>query len=151
MDSTKLLLSIFLLTCTTLSVHAGKLDNLFKDHTTIEKPFELRDPFQSPKFQSETTKKNKEKSSGVMDNQVRLDGEVNLSEVKIVGVLIGKERRVVIKVQEKGPYTLREGEKLGFNGPEIKAIMAGGIILVEQITNIYGEAEYIETIIPISN
>ena len=47
-------------------------------------------------------------------------------------------------------YTLREGEQLGIGGPEIKAILAGGIILVEQIVNIYDEPEYIETVIPIS-
>ena len=131
--------------------YAGRLDNIFDGITDIEKPFSKRDPFQAPKFQSTATRQNREKFSGVMDNQLRIEGEVKIEEVTIVGVLIGKERRVVLKVADKGPYTLKEGEKIGYSGPEIKAILAGGIILVEQITNIYGEPEYIETIVPISN
>ncbi len=68
----------------------------------------------------------------------------------ISGVLIGKNRRVIIKGSEGKTYILSEGEKIGNRGPEIKAILAGGIILVEKITNIYGEPEYIETVVPIS-
>jgi hypothetical protein len=40
--------------------------------------------------------------------------------------------------------------KLGPNNADIKAILPGGIILVEKVTNIYGEDEFLETVIPIS-
>ena len=33
----------------------ARIDNIFNEHTSIEKPFELRDPFQAPKFKSEST------------------------------------------------------------------------------------------------
>ena len=40
--------------------------------------------------------------------------------------------------------------KIGRDKIEVKAILPGGMILVEKITNIYGDDEYIETVIPIS-
>lgn len=128
----------------------AKLEDLFQGQTSMEKPFELRDPFQAPKFKSASKQKREKEFSGNFERNVeRLDKEVNVESVEIVGVLIGKKRRVMI--QDSGKiYTLSEGEPLGLNGPEIKAILAGGIILVEQIVNIYGEPEYIETVIPIS-
>ena len=39
---------------------------------------------------------------------------------------------------------------LGSNEAEIKAILPGGLILAEKVVNIYGETEYLETVIPIS-
>lgn len=128
----------------------ARLEDLFQNQTSIEKPFELRDPFQPPRFKSDRAKKRKKEFSGKFErNVLRLDQEINLAEIQIVGVLIGKKRRVMIRFN-KEVYTFSEGANLGSNGPEIKAILAGGIILVEQITNVYGEPEYIETVIPIS-
>ena len=67
------------------------------------------------------------------------------------GVLIGKDRRVLINLAKGGEvFTLREGDRFGSRDMKIKAILPGGIILAEKISNIYGESEYIETIIPIS-
>ena len=45
---------------------------------------------------------------------------------------------------------MREGMKLGLNNAEIKAILPGGIVLVEKIRNVYDEDEYLETILPVS-
>jgi type IV pilus assembly protein PilP len=39
--------------------------------------------------------------------------------------------------------------KLGENNAELRAILPGGLILVEKNINIYGEEEYLETVIPI--
>lgn len=126
------------------------LKELFENQTEIKQPFELRDPFQVPKFKSaEKVKREKNASGKFEENVQKLEKEVDINKIEIVGVLIGKDRRVMIKDGGK-VYTLKEGEPLGTNGPEIKAILAGGIILVEQIVNIYEEPEYIETIIPIS-
>ena len=40
--------------------------------------------------------------------------------------------------------------KIGEDGAELKAILPGGIIVVEKIVNVYGQEEYLETVIPIS-
>lgn len=126
------------------------LKEIFENQTDIPKPFELRDPFQVPRFKSaEKVKREKNASGKFEENVQKLESEVDINKIEIVGVLIGKDRRVMIKSEGK-VYTLKEGEPLGVNGPEIKAILAGGIILVEQIVNIYDEPEYIETVIPIS-
>ena len=54
------------------------------------------------------------------------------------------------RLMEKIVVILREGMKIGADQAELKAILPGGIILVEKITNVYGEEEYLETVIPIS-
>lgn len=130
----------------------ARLENIFDGKTTIEKPFNLRDPFQEPliktkeKPQSGVGKNNK----GVYSN-IRSIGQVQLKDISIVGVLIGKERRAIVKVgAQKDPFILKEGMNLGENNAEIKAIVPGGMILVEKVVNIYGEDEYLETVIPIS-
>ncbi len=128
----------------------ARIDNIFENKTSIEKPFELRDPFQPPRFKSEASKKNKQSTDGILDNVPKPDFKFDLKSVEIVGLLVGKERRVIVKVGT-ATHVMREGEKFGLDGPEIKAILPGGVILVEKITNIYGEDEFIETVIPISN
>jgi len=57
----------------------------------------------------------------------------------------------MVKDGEKaGIIILKEGMKIGDDGAELKAILPGGIILVEKIVNVYGQEEYLETVIPIS-
>lgn len=146
-------LYLFLLMIFSLNLNivlAGKIDEIFKDQTSIKDPISLRDPFQVPKFQSQGAKANKERFSGELDNQLKIEKTVNLDDIRIVGVLIGNERRVILNIAKEGPYTLKENDAIGINGPVLKAILPGGVILVEQINNIYGEPEYIETVIPIS-
>lgn len=129
----------------------SRLDDLFDDHTSIKEPFKLRDPFQAPKIRSVKSKKRKQQIKGVWDNIPTIDQNVNIDDVIIKGVLIGKDRRVMISTGKSDTvFTMAEGDYLGRTGPEIKAILPGGIILVEKITNIYGEDEYIETVVPIS-
>lgn len=128
--------------------------DVFEGKTSIEKPFELRDPFAAPKIKSAKKESIKsKKADGVFDNRKRIESvtDYKLADVTIVGVVIGKERRVSISLgKDKGIFVLQEGDKLGRNRAEIKAILPGGIILVEKVNNIYGEDEYIETVIPIS-
>ena len=136
----------------TLAPSFGAIEDIFNGQTSIENPFELRDPFQPPKFATQGQRTRKERNSGVWDNQSKLDEPVKIEDIKITGVLIGANRRVILKVgSSPEAYTLKEGETVGPLGPEIKAILPGGIILAEKISNIYGEPEYIETVIPISN
>ena len=139
------LISIFIFSVTSF----GKIEDVFKGQTSIKDPFKLRDPFQTPKFKSKTQQKRKERARGILDNVKKLSQPDNLDTMSIVGVLIGKERRVIVKVGAD-TFSLKEGDSYGRNGPEIKAILPGGVILVEKITNIYGENEFIETIVPIS-
>jgi type IV pilus assembly protein PilP len=127
------------------------LSTFFKDKTKIDKPFELRDPFKQPQFKSE---KNQSKSgysvsgkgqyTNIVENTVK-----SMEEIKLVGVLIGKERRAMV-ANGKDIIILKEGMKIGEDGAELKAILPGGIILVEKIVNVYGQEEYLETVIPIS-
>ena len=130
----------------------AKLQDLFKGKTSINDPFSLRDPFRRPMIRKEknNTSVLGKKQKGEYSN-LKTIGKVKLEELTIVGVLIGKERRAIVKVgKEPNPFILKEGMRLGENNAEIKAIVPGGIILVEKVTNIYGEDEYLETVIPIS-
>lgn len=117
--------------------------------TTIKNPFELRDPFRDMNKQ-ERDRKSKRRSSTDFNYLPDAYG-MEFNDLMIVGILSGKERRAIVKDGEQGKefYTLKEGMVLGDN-IEVKAILPGGMVLVEKITNIYGEAEYIETVIPIS-
>lgn len=150
----------FLILLMTFSVGAlaqGKsktLDQFFKEKTKIENPLELRDPFKAPLFKGEASEKKWNKGGkGMYSNITDVNLEaVQTHEMKVVGVLIGKERRVLIrgKDQDKGVLILKEGMKIGPEQAELKAILPGGIVLVEKIINVYGQEEYLETVIPIS-
>lgn len=127
-------------------------NNIFKDLTSIEKPFNLRDPFQPPTFKVKKKSKTKiTKNDGVYDN-VPTIGKAKIEDIRITGVLIGKERRATAIVTSKPDitYIIREGDKLGKSKSKVRAILPGGLILVDKITNIYEQEEYIETVIPIS-
>ena len=128
------------------------LSNFFRDKTKIDKPFELRDPFRAPVSKSE---KAKEKSgyfisgSGQYSN-IKENAVQKIEDIRVVGVLIGKERRAMVSAGTGPIIILKEGMKIGEEGAELKAILPGGIILVEKIVNVYGQEEYLETVIPIS-
>ena len=147
----KLLLAIVIYLYVIVDSYAQITENIFGEHTSIEKPFDMRDPFKIPKSKSEISKRIKDQKRAVLDNIAKVDFPFDIKKTKLVGVLIGKERRVILKMDGKqSTYTLQEGDTFGKDGPEIKAILPGGIILVEKINNIYGESEYIETVVPIS-
>jgi Tfp pilus assembly protein PilP len=131
---------------------ASNLDEIFKNKTTIEKPFELRDPFRPTAMRSQkaVVEAQKElKRDGVYTNIPPLK-ELQISDLKIVGVMIGKERRAMVKGDAGSIVILKEGMKIGKENAELKAIHPGGIILVEKLVNVYGETEYLETVIPIT-
>lgn len=77
--------------------------------------------------------------------------DVVIADITVVGVLVGKDRRAVIKIGSRdGTLLVKEGMLVGPDKAELKAILPGGIVLVEKIKNIYDDDEYIETIIPLS-
>lgn len=130
----------------------AKRDEVFQGLTSIEKPFELRDPFQAPRM-----KRVKENaissriSSNVYDDSPSIE-RVKVSDIQITGVVIGKVRRAFAQVKGiNRVVVLKEGMIIGENDAQIKAILPGGIVLVEKNTNIYGEEEFLETVIPLIN
>jgi len=136
-----------------LAAPVDPLSNFFRDKTKIEKPFELRDPFKAPQSKVE---KNKDKEGYFISGKgqysnIKEDAMPSVDSIKVVGVLIGRERRAMVRGGDKGSIIiLKEGMKIGEDGAELKAILPGGIILVEKIINVYGQEEYLETVIPIS-
>lgn len=136
--------------------------NLFKSKTFVKNPLDLRDPFKR--------KINKKKSSGQAKTQNHLNGiytNINtslenrpLESLRVTGVVLGAERRAIVKIingttdsgdKDNNIYYLKEGMHVGENGAEVKAILPGGIVLVEKIRNVYDQDEYLETVIPVSN
>jgi len=152
-------ISLFLLTCTAFGQEEGAREyNLFKSKTYVKNPLDLRDPFKR--------KINKKKTQSQSKAQNHLDGiytNINtslenkpLENLRVTGVVLGSERRAIIKVvgeaeNDNNIYYLKEGMHVGENGAEVKAILPGGIVLVEKIRNVYDQDEYLETVIPVSN
>lgn len=130
---------------------AGK--DIFKGKTKIDDPMKLRDPFRSKELKG--SKDAKISSSGGIRNGIFTNlnsiENVPLSQIKITGVIIGKDRRAIAQIQGgKTGIILKEGMRIGEDKAELKAILPGGIVLVEKIVNVYGQEEYLETVIPIS-
>jgi hypothetical protein len=131
-----------------------RLREVFKSMTAIENPFELRDPFKAPLPKGESAGGREQKSlmrDGVYTNidQIQI---ADISQLRIVGVMIGRERRALAKINggKNNIIVLREGMRIGADNAELKAIHPGGVILVEKLVNVYGEEEFLETVIPIS-
>jgi hypothetical protein len=134
------------------------LHKFFEDKTKIENPFNLRDPFKAPTSKTDGNKKGRGffvSGKGQYSNigETAID-QISVNDIKVVGVLIGKERRALINLgkdeNSQNVIILKEGMKIGPESAELKAILPGGIVLVEKIVNVYGEEEYLETVIPIS-
>jgi len=137
----------------------GKEYPFFKDiKTKIKDPFELRDPFKRKIFKRKAkVKKAYEMTAdgSVFSNLPSIDN-VPLNQIRVVGILLGKDRRAIAKINKgtslgKETFILKEGMSLGIDKAELKAILPGGIVVVEKIKNVYDQEEYIETIIPVSN
>ena len=133
---------------------AKKYEFFKEQKTAVKNPFELRDPFRRKINRSQIRKKRK---YGLLDgnyfsNLPSID-EVPIAKIKVTGVLLGPNRRAMAKVDGINGHTfvLKEGMKLGVDDAEIKAILPGGVVLVEKIRNVYDQDEYLETILPISN
>lgn len=148
-----LLLSLIVGSGSALAQNNRKIREAFQEKTKIENAFELRDPFKPPVLNNSRKQGRATKSlmrDGIYTNINPL-GDVNLDTLQVVGVMIGKERRALARLNGTGSVVvLREGMILGKDSAELKAIHPGGIIMVEKLVNVYGEEEYLETVIPIS-
>ena len=137
------LLLVFMLSIPTASFGAKRIK--------IKNALDIRDPFKRPvtKLRSKKQSISKYYRNGIYTNQNTIDG-IPLDKIKIVGVMLGKSRRALAKVDGlKENFIVQEGQVLGLNGAEVKGILPGGIVLVEKIKNVYDEFEYLETLIPI--
>lgn len=127
--------------------------HLFKSKTYVKNPLDLRDPFRR-KINKKKSQLKKESYDGYYTNVINSIESKPVESIRIVGVMIGNERRAMAKIQgdnENNTYYLKEGMKVGPNGAEVKAILPGGVVLVEKIRNVYDQDEYLETVIPVSN
>ncbi|MBF0361411.1 MAG: pilus assembly protein PilP [Oligoflexia bacterium] len=134
-----------------------KGEEFFKNKTKIRDPFNLRDPFKKPILSKEDKVVEMQEGiikDGVFTNLPTIEN-VQLDNIRITGILMGKERRALATISggksgdDSSVVILKEGMTLGEDKAEIKAILPGGVVLVEKITNVYGQEEYLETILPI--
>lgn len=133
----------------------GSAFHLFKSKTYLKNPLDLRDPFKR-RINKKKGQSGKVHEVGVYTNMPDRIEDKSIESIRVVGVIIGKERRAMAKImtgKTLGPdvYFIKEGMKIGPNGAEVKAILAGGVVLVERIRNVYDQDEYLETVIPVSN
>jgi type IV pilus assembly protein PilP len=146
-------ITILVISFSSLSQVNRGVREIFKDKTSIENPFDLRDPFKAPlskRVNDRDDKDDRKSTDGIYTNIAPM-GELEINKLTIVGVIIGKERYALAKIEgRKDTVKLVEGARIGKDRAELKAIHPGGVILVEKLVNVYGEEEYLETVIPIS-
>lgn len=153
--------TIFISIGATAASAQSNLEEFFKDKTRIENPLELRDPFKAPQSKGGPRKQGGNKYRRG-DSEYSNLTEENLRDwiiydIRVLGVMIGKERRAMISrgaeaagAEAQKVVVVKEGSLIGPDNAEVKAILPGGIILVEKIINVYGQEEYLETVVPIS-
>lgn len=119
-----------------------------KSKTQIKDPYSIRDPFKTiaPK---KGMSKSREHAKGIFNNVADSIETKQTDTLKIIGIMIGRERRAMAKSGGE-TYIIKEGMKIGPNNAEVKAILPGGVVLVEKIKNIYDQDEYLETVLPVT-
>lgn len=154
-----ILLSFCLFTPDVNAQESSSQYSLFKSKTYVKNPLDLRDPFKRRINKKKTNQaKAKERLNGIYTNYNNSLESRPIESLHVVGVVIGAERRAMVKIvddqggaKDNNVYYVKEGMKVGENGAEVKAILPGGIVLVEKIRNVYDQDEYLETVIPVSN
>ncbi len=154
------LIFVFIFIISTVHSAPNKAGSYIESKSKIKNPFELRDPFKPPLIRS---KKIAKTSTGAYRDGVYTNllphQSLEIGNFKIVGIIVGPERRAMAKFlktpatgkdKTEPTFVLKEGMKIGQEKAELKAILPGGVVFVEKITNVYGQDEYLETVIPIS-
>lgn len=170
----KIKLMTWMFCCLVLSLSAFAVEDsekyrLFNSTTFVKNPLELRDPFKRKVNRSKKAKAKLEGfSSGIYSNVHNSLLNVSIEDIKVVGIIIGPERRAIVKIggvpgtdplNQDGSggsipgevVYVKEGMRIGSDDAEIKAILPGGIVVVEKIRNVYDQDEYLETVIPVSD
>ena len=142
------------------SLRSGDYHFFENQNTNIRNPFEMRDPFRTEAARARKSEEISRKRRSDFTNLPTI-AEVPVERIRITGILLGETRRAVAKTIERSSedggeevlsedsYILREGMTIGQYGAEIKAILPGGVVLVEEILNVYDQLEFIETILPL--
>lgn len=146
---------------------ADDMTPVFKTSTHIKNPLELRDPFKR-KLNKLKKKVRVSAFDGLsMSRDEELLQNVTLEQIRVVGVIVGPERRAIVKIDPQGAegstqesessapdsrptIFVKEGARIGADDAEVKAILPGGIVIVNKIKNVYDQDEYLETVIPIT-
>lgn len=145
----KIFIFLSFLITSQVNAQSQEIEKFFKDKTKLDKPLELRDPFRAPLIKT----KKATKTDQMNQDPEELLRTVNINDIRIQGVLVGKERRAIVRIgadTNVPPVIIKEGYRIGPDRVEVKAILPGGVILVEKMINVYGQEEYLETVIPIS-
>ena len=157
-----LFLILFLFSCSSFSQKTKSFKFLGGSDTLVKDPFKLRDPFKrkvvrdsnlDKKIRGQLLQNGKYINVPDIENA---SSDFSIDTLRVTGILLGKRRRAIAKIVSgdglsKESYILKEGMILGKNKAEVKAILPGGIVLVEKIKNVYDQEEYIETVIPVAS
>ena len=124
------------------------------EKTEIKEPFKLRDPFKRPLVRGEkkviTSVPNKVDENSY--SNVPSISVLAIDDLSVVGLMLGNNRRAIVKSKNaKDTFIIKEGMELGADKATVKAIMPGGVVLVEKIKNVYDQYEYLETLLPITS
>lgn len=144
---------------------ADDMTPVFKTSTHIKNPLELRDPFKRKLNKLKKKVRVSALDGFSMNRDEELLQNITLEQIRVVGVIVGPERRAIVKIESSGessrdsessaPDTrptifVKEGTRIGADDAEVKAILPGGIVIVNKIKNVYDQDEYLETVIPIT-
>jgi len=146
------LTSVIILCFESTLLSAAEYDFFKGQKTKIKDPFKLRDPFKIPLARSDKkiiTSVSNKIGENSYSNIPSVTG-IPIDKLTVVGIMLGKNRRAILKATgKKDTYIVKEGMTLGKDNSIIRAIMPGGIVLVEKIKNVYDQFEYLETLLPL--
>jgi len=146
--------NILILISLSLLANISIADDNYKfinSNTFVKNPLDLRDPFRRKINKRRTNIGSKNHTIGVYKNYDDNVDNKPIDTLKIVGVVTGAERRAMARMSgSKDTFILKEGMRVGPNQAEVKAILPGGVILLEKIRNVYDQDEYLETVLPVS-
>ena len=118
----------------------------------------IRDPFKVKYRKKLGNKRARTEKFTGFSNRASTEN-LSIDRLKVTGIFMGKNPRAMVqeildqttnKVSED-VVIIKEGMKIGPDQVEVKAILPGGVVLVEKIINVYDEEEYLETILPLSD
>jgi type IV pilus assembly protein PilP len=134
------------------NIKAEETYKFIHGNTLVKNPLDLRDPFKRKMIKRKNSITSKvANTTGIYKNYDDSIENKPIESFKIVGVMTGSERRAMVKTGKNSEtYIIKEGMRLGPNQAEVKAILPGGVILLEKIRNVYDQDEYLETVLPVS-
>jgi type IV pilus assembly protein PilP len=144
-------LFFFFILIFSINIYAESSYKFIHSNTYVKNPLELRDPFKRQLVKKKTGSTTKNGSSNIYKNYDDAIESKPIESIRIIGVMTGNDRRAMARVgTSSDTYIIKEGMKLGLNQAEVKAIVPGGVVLVEKIRNVYEQDEYLETVLPVS-